>query len=106
MAATRTKSATVRRPKATGPAAVQINPQDILIPESAPDILIDGISGVAVINGIVRLNCVSIRPIGPVEQRPTLVARLLLSPETFKSIHSALSQVLEEFEKSGVVSKS
>ena len=82
---------------------VPVNPQEVIIPSAAPDILIDGISGVSVINGIVRLSLSSVRQVTASDQKPVLIARLCLSISSFVNLYDALTKLMVEFEKNGVV---
>jgi hypothetical protein len=105
--ATRTRSDAKRESQPQkGEQEIAVSPTDIYIPDNVPDILIDGISGISVINGIVRLNCFSVQQTSPSEQKPRLVARLILSADTLATIHTGMTKVLAEFEENGLISRS
>jgi hypothetical protein len=99
---TRTRSAPKRRqPRAplTGDVPVAITAEDILFREDTPTILVDGIGGVTVVNGIARLDCFSVQLVAHNAQKPVTVARLVLSLPTLTAIHRGISRLLQQIEK-------
>jgi hypothetical protein len=90
---------------ATLGTSTPVIPQDVVLTEAAPNILIDGISGVSVINGVVKINCYAVHQVAAQENKPFLALRLAMSLTTLVGIHGAISQLISEFEKSGLIQR-
>jgi hypothetical protein len=82
---------------------INISPKDVVFPASGvPEIVVDGIAGMSVINGVARLNLFSVQQIGANEQRPTVVLRLAISVPTLINIQRGLTTVVSAMERAGV----
>ena len=85
---------TAQSSAAHGDLAVATTPQDLVFPTVAPDILVDGLSGVSVINGVVRMNMFTVKQTAPTEQRAILLFRLCMSLSTFPAFHDAIRALI------------
>lgn len=84
---------------------IPINPAQIVFSDAAPAHLIDGIAGIAIVNGIVRIVCFTMKQTAPDEQHPVVTANLHFSIPTLMNMHQAVSGLLQELEKNGVIAK-
>jgi hypothetical protein len=94
-------------PDASPHQNIPINPNEVLFSGTGvPEVLIDGMVGASIVNGIVRLNCFSVQQLTATEQKPAVILRLAMSLSTFVSLQQALTNMLAEFEKNAVISRS
>jgi hypothetical protein len=72
--------------------------------QHAPEIFADGYHGVTINSGVIRLNLFSIR-MNPEtgELSRTIAARLTMPFPSFVSTYNALTEVLQDLQKEGVV---
>lgn len=106
--ATRTRPAPRQppQPELSPSREIAVAAQDVVHEAGFPTILIDGISGVAIINDIVRLDCFNVQLVAQNDQKPIKVARLIMSAPALVNIHAGLGLLIEQFKKDGIVSKS
>lgn len=73
--------------------------------DGVPDILVDGMKGASVLNGVIRLEMTQGRTPdiagAPPEQVP--VARLVMGLPALLGLHEGLSQLIEALKKDGAV---
>jgi hypothetical protein len=84
----------------------QINMQNVLPRDNTPDIFIDAMGDVSVINGVVRFNCYAVQPTASNQQNTALVLRLAMAIPTVVATYQGFASLLAEFEKRGIVTKS
>ena len=84
----------------------QINTQDAVPRDNTPDIFIDAIGSVSVVNGVLRMNCYAVQPTAANEQKTALVLRLAMAIPTLLATYQGFGYLLAEFEKRGIVTKS
>lgn len=78
-----------------------IRPEQVVAPDAVPELLIDGVSNVAVVNGVARLSCIAIRAVpGGQTQTVQLVLRLAMAVPTLIGVNRAISQVIRQIEES------
>jgi len=80
---------------------VGVDPNEILYDVYVPEILIDGITTASVVNGILRLNLVSVQQTGPSTQQPRVVLRLAISLSSFPYFQEAINRLAEGFRDAG-----
>jgi len=84
----------------------QLNTQDALPRDNTPDIFIDAIGGVSMVNGVLRMSCYAFQPTASNEQKTVLVLRLAMGIPTLLATYQGFGHLLTELEKRGIITKS
>jgi hypothetical protein len=75
--------------------------------DRTPELYADGIGGISLTEGMVRIELVSLLPNAVEPNRPTpeVRQRLIMTPQGFLQAHAAMQNLLEKLEEAGIVQR-